>query len=388
MRSPSVLFYVQHLLGIGHLARASRICEALADNGYDVVMVTGGMPVDGFPPARLRHVALPPIAALDAAFSGLADASGTPVDEAYKTRRCKQLVAVFRDLKPNIVLIEAFPFGRRQMRFELLPLLEEMHGASPRPRIYSSVRDVLQARAKPGRDAESVALLRRWFDGVLVHGDPDFIRIEESFPLAGEIADQIIYTGLVAAGDLTPGPAGNHDVVVSAGGGAVGASLVHAAVEAARRLPQTLRWCVIAGPNMAAHDYERFAEAASANVDICRFRDDFRLVLKTAELSISQAGYNTIGDVLSAGCRAILVPFSAGGETEQQVRADRLVHRGLARAIQESDLTPEKLAGEILHVLAKPKPASHGLDLDGARRTADLLQPEGSTRQNPTGSGL
>ncbi|MGI9464855.1 MAG: glycosyl transferase, partial [Aestuariivirgaceae bacterium] len=47
--SASVLFYVQHLLGVGHLARASLVCEALAARGARVTMVTGGRPVAGFP---------------------------------------------------------------------------------------------------------------------------------------------------------------------------------------------------------------------------------------------------------------------------------------------------------------------------------------------------
>jgi predicted glycosyltransferase len=63
---PRVLFYVQHLLGIGHLARASRIANALADDDFEVTVVTGGMPVSGFPGPRVRHVALPPITAGDA----------------------------------------------------------------------------------------------------------------------------------------------------------------------------------------------------------------------------------------------------------------------------------------------------------------------------------
>ena len=45
MSGPRVLFYVQHLLGIGHLARASRVANALVESGFAVTMVTGGMPV-------------------------------------------------------------------------------------------------------------------------------------------------------------------------------------------------------------------------------------------------------------------------------------------------------------------------------------------------------
>ena len=50
---PRVFFYVQHLLGIGHLARASRVADALVADGFDVTIVTGGTPVAGFPVSRV-----------------------------------------------------------------------------------------------------------------------------------------------------------------------------------------------------------------------------------------------------------------------------------------------------------------------------------------------
>ena len=40
--APKLLFYVQHLLGIGHLMRAATIVRAFCDEGYDVTMVSGG----------------------------------------------------------------------------------------------------------------------------------------------------------------------------------------------------------------------------------------------------------------------------------------------------------------------------------------------------------
>lgn len=38
---PPASFYVQHLLGIGHIARASRVANALQADGFDVTLVTG-----------------------------------------------------------------------------------------------------------------------------------------------------------------------------------------------------------------------------------------------------------------------------------------------------------------------------------------------------------
>ena len=81
-----VMFYVQHLLGIGHLARASRIAEAMAARGMAVTMVTGGLPVPGFPAPGIPNLTLPPILAAEG-FSGLVDQDGQPVDDAFRARR-------------------------------------------------------------------------------------------------------------------------------------------------------------------------------------------------------------------------------------------------------------------------------------------------------------
>ncbi len=368
-----VFFYVQHLLGIGHLARASRISHALAADGFDVTMVTGGTPVKGFPGAGIRHVELPPVVAGDAGFSGLCDLSGNPVDEAFKARRRELLLGAFRQVRPDIVIIEAFPFGRRQVRFELIPLLDEIAAIPERPLVLSSLRDILQERSKPGRDEDSVALVNARFDAVLVHGDPRFARIDDSFPLADRIAGKVIYTGLIAA--PPPQPASERfDIVVSAGGGAVGAALNAAAIAAARMLEPALRWLVIAGPNLPQPAFEATVAAAGANVTVERFRTDFPSLLTAARLSVSQSGYNTVCDILRAGCRAVFVPFTAGGETEQTARAMRLERLGLARTVPESDLSAAALARAIREALNSPAAPVPPLDLNGTQATAALLR--------------
>lgn len=240
--------------------------------------------------------------------------------------------------RPDVVIIEAFPFGRRQMRFELLPLLEAIEKAEPRPKLLSSVRDILQENRKAGRDAETVTLVKEHFDAVLVHGDPGFVRLEDTFPLTSEIADRLVYTGLVAP-PPAPEPTETFDIIASAGGGAVGAALIGAAKEAAALLPDDLRWLLVAGPNLPEADFAALSEDAAPNVTLVRFRKDFPSLLRGARVSISQAGYNTVGDLLRTECRAILIPFVAGGETEQTVRAERLQALGLADILPENGLT-------------------------------------------------
>ncbi len=373
MNSPRVFFYVQHLLGIGHIARASRIASALVSDGFDVTVVTGGLPVPGFPGDGVRTVALPPVVASNAGFSGLADSNGVAADEAFLSRRRDLLLAAFRETAPDVVIIEAFPFGRRQMRFELLPLLDAIEETHPRPKLFSSVRDILQQNRKPGRDEETVALVRDHFDGVLVHGDQSFVRLEDTFPLTAEIASKLLYTGLVAA-PRAADPDETFDIVASAGGGAVGLELLRAANGAAAMLPANLRWLLISGPNLPEADFASLANATPSNVALTRFRKDFPSLLRGARVSISQAGYNTVGDLLQTDCRAILIPFVAGGETEQTVRAERLRALGLADILPEAGLTPGIVADAVRTALAKPPVASMSLDLGGAGKTASIIR--------------
>ena len=66
-----------------------------------------------------------------------------------------------------------------------------------------------------------------------------------------------------------------------------------------------------------------------------RSRDDFSLRLRNCLVSVSQAGYNTVMETLQAGARGA-VPFAAGSEEEQTIRAQLLAERGLVHVVEES----------------------------------------------------
>jgi hypothetical protein len=64
------------------------------------------------------------VRAADARLKELARLDGTPVDEAFRAERTRRLLDLFEAEQPDVLLTEQFPFGRTQLRFELLPLLE------------------------------------------------------------------------------------------------------------------------------------------------------------------------------------------------------------------------------------------------------------------------
>jgi predicted glycosyltransferase len=126
---PAVLFYVQHLLGIGHLMRARAVAEALADAGCDVHLVTGGRPLGDRMPRGVRTVQLPSIHVHRRGDEAPSRADGNPIDDAYRDQRRRLLISEFDSVAPAAVVFETFPFGRRALHFELLPLLERIESA-------------------------------------------------------------------------------------------------------------------------------------------------------------------------------------------------------------------------------------------------------------------
>lgn len=381
MNKVRVFLYVQHLLGIGHLKRAVTLARAMVAAGLEVTLASGGLPVPALAADATRHgvrfVQLPPASAADLTFKSLMDGSGQRIDGEWKRMRAGALLAAWRAADSHVLVLELFPFGRGQMRFELLPLLEAADAAARRPAIVCSVRDVLGARKGARRQDEVRALVERYFDRVLVHGDPGVIAFDRSFPAADRIAGRIEYTGYVVE-DAGPadGGAGSGEVIVSAGGGAVGARLLAAAI---RAKPLTVmrdrKWRVLAGNNLVHEDFQALAGLAegTAGVELERSRPDFTTLLANSELSISQAGYNTLMEVIRAGARGVVVPFAGGQEIEQTLRARCFAERGLVELVEESVLSPETLAAAIDRAARKPRTPPGAIELAGAQRSAALI---------------
>lgn len=377
------MFHVQHLLGIGHLRRAATLSRHFAAAGHDTVLTSGGMPVPGLDVGKARLVQLPPVRATDKLFKVLADDAGVVIDDAFKARRAEMLVDTLRRHRPDILFVELFPFGRRQLRFELMPLVEAAKALSTPPRIVSSVRDILVQSPKPERIVEMVDLFERYFDDVLVHGDPAFIPFSRTFPEHARLAGRTHHTGYVIDGLPTPGHAadvGRGEVLVSAGGGAVGAPLMNAALDArAQTKVRDATWRFLCGYGMAGDDFDalraRAARLDPRGIVVERARNDFTTMLANCALSISQGGYNTIIETLSVADRAVIAPYAGGLETEQAFRAELLAERGVLQVVAEDALSAASLAAAVDRARAGPSiRAFPRIDADGVAKTLRLVE--------------
>jgi predicted glycosyltransferase len=368
-----VLIAVTHLLGAGHLTRAAALARAFALSGHEVTLVSGGRRTALRDCERVKFVQLPSVHIVGTDFKTLLNEAGEPVREAHLAERRALLLDQLRTTRPDVLITELFPFGRRVLADEFMALLHEARRMRPRPLILSSVRDILVAPTRQDRIREAHDRLARCYDAVLVHGDPQLIPLGASWPLDEETKSLLHYTGYV---DEDPAPLSLHTrtgIVVSGGSSAASLPLYRAALEAARGISDR-SWRILVGQGIGEADFRSLQTDAPAHATVERARPDFRALLARAELSVSQAGYNTVVDVLRAGVRPVLVPFEAGNETEQRLRAETLKALDLAEIVPEAELSPEHLIAAIARALSRPAMGTPPVSLDGARGSVVITE--------------
>ncbi len=379
------MFYCQHVLGMGHFIRSMEIVRGLTD--FDVYFLNGGEIVPGFdPPSSIEIINLLPIKS-DAEFSGLHAADAAQSLDEIKAARTRRILKEYDRIKPDAVVIELFPFGRKKFGFELLPLLERCKADSG-VKVVCSLRDILVGKRDQKKFEERACrIANEYFDLLLVHSDPRFQRLEETFSLASELKCKVCYTGFVAQ---TPSKSvsGTNDewttsgdekkILVSIGGGRVGSELIECAIAASDKLVEKLphRMLAFAGPYMPEDEFQRLQTklADASKFELRRYTTNFPGYLSGADLSISMAGYNTCMNIITAGARAVVYPFTGGGNDEQTLRAVKLGELGVVEVIHGHELNPWNLAEKIFNAISKPKPSSVQLDLNGVCRTAEALK--------------
>jgi predicted glycosyltransferase len=385
-RPASVLIHVHHLMGIGHLRRAMALAEAFASRSLGVTLATGGMPVPGTRDQALASgielVQLPPARSVDLTYKTLVDAYDTPIDDAWFALRLAVLDELVDRIRPDVVITETYPFGRRRFAAEIVELIRTTRGFNPGALVFSSVRDILEGFSGQRERSETVLkVINEHYDGILVHADERVIALRDTFPLADKLAVAQHYTGFVDPGAHALRTAESsprvNEVVVSAGGGVVGEELLVTALKArihSKRLSRA-PWRILAGHNLSDSVFEKICSEAPPGVTVERNRADFRALLMRASVSVSQVGYNTVVDVLASGVNAVLVPFRSDTQLEQRTRAELLAGRNAAVCVAPEALGPLVLARAVDEA-AGQELQSVNWSLDGARRSADIVVAE------------
>ena len=361
-----VLLVVTSLMGAGHLNRTLIIARAIQAAGGTPVIVSGGRPIPHLKTGGVTVEHLPSLSADGYNYSRIMTPDDV-ADEAYMRSRAARLVELFEEYQPDALVTELFPFGRRALSSEFLTLLAQAKGKAL---VYASIRDVLEPKRKEKRAEETALRLRRWYDGVLVHGDPDLIGLDATWPLVEHFQDMIRYTGYVAEPPPPADPGSTDEVLVSVGGGVLGRALLETAAQAAGRGARP--WRLRVGGEDAAEEVQRLKKGAGdAPVTIEPAAGDYRARLGACACSVSLLGYNTCTDLLLAARPSVICPMREGDEREQRIRAEAF--RKLSGFHQLEDVTPDVLSDLVETAITAEPAAPHGVKMDGAETTAKML---------------
>ena len=216
--------------------------------------------------------------------------------------------------------------------------------APGQPLILASVRDVLVSKRDPAKHQRMLDTVGAHYDAVLVHGDPALLPFADSFPLAERLGDRLLYTGLVVPELPADAPANPPAVLVSAGGGAVGADLLLAAL-AARPLTRfaTQPWLLVTGEGLPAEHVAALTSRIPPGVTLARHRPDLaRLIGAAARSRYRRPGTTPSPRAWRPGrawcwCRSPPV-----ARTSRRAGLPASPSLGLATHLPEAELSPAK----------------------------------------------
>ena len=391
---PPLLVYCQLQYGVGHWMRTRALLEALRHRFRVVLALGGRLAPELEVPDGVQVESLP---AVTTGREGYIEGDEEAFLQLLQRRR-RRLLEILRRERPRALLIEYFPFGRQNFAPEVVALLEiAQRELVPKPFVACSLRDLQQRRNPLREQAETIAvqLSNRYFDAILVHGDPHFVRFEDSFSASEELRSPVLYTGYVSPptaeeGMTSPSPVApssleppRRRILVSVGGGRGGEDLLRTSVEAfaTEGLWQDFSLRIIAGAMLLEDDWQDLrrrvqalaGSAPAEGLELIRWVPDLRQELQATAVSVSRCGYNTALDLLCCRPPALVVPYTTAGEDEQLHRAQRLAAAGALRYLSPESADAATLAAEIRRT-AQFQPKALPLDLTGAETTTDLLE--------------
>jgi predicted glycosyltransferase len=374
-----ILLYSHDTAGLGNISRTLLLARTLREAYPDaaILIVTGSPVIHAFRiPKNVDYIKIPSLDRVDS--------------ERYEPRFLSELAAEVTDMrkdilkrtvlgfKPDLMIVDKRPAG---VDGELLETLKTLKERNYPTKLVLGVRDILDDPKVTRRSLinnHAFELIERFYDQVWIYGTPEIFDHTREYGYPKNILPKTHYCGYLQRPTKTNAAGGKSlRVLVTTGGGGDGGDITQAYLEGLQNLPRRikLKTTVMFGPEMPIEKRDALI-AKYEHLDDVRFRDfepDLSHYYARADLVVSMAGYNTVCELLSFGKRAVLVPRDKP-VLEQLIRARRLSELGFFDMIEPSELTPEKLMGQVLASLENTTRPMPTIDLGGLSTIRALVQ--------------
>lgn len=373
MRVPKVLFHCQYVYGLGHLIRALQLAKGLV-NDFEVYFLSGGEAVEGISiDNEINFIQL------DALYKEEDSNKLSSVDDSLNTEDClvkreKVINNLIKNIRPDVVLTEHFPFGFLFEK-EVLNLISNARNANNQVKIVSSVRDIIESKKGSESDQKTVTFLNKYYDLLLVHGDENIIPLETSFSLSNEVNIRQISTGYVVENSLKKYLNRKKTIVVSVAGGRVGRELKDAVINAFKNIQNKVNHKLLIFDGAFSTDFEQ--KSSNDQIQYFKFnRSMFLNELSQSDVSISLGGYNTTVESLYVGNKVLIYNREFLGQNfEQEIRISSLSDLGFIKSLEVEDLEQNRLAGIILETINSQSNSSiDDVSFEGVNRSVHEIK--------------
>lgn len=311
-----IAIYYTHRESLGHATRSMRIARHLKSLGNDVLVIQGGKKQEFMDFSGVNVFNLP----LPMYDKGFYHIRGSPVDFEKARKRALLIKKKLREFMPDIFIIEYFPLGRSEGKYEIYPVIKWLKNKMPKTSICSSVGYPLIKTRK----IESTIYFSKLFDRIFIHSPRiEYEYMKKSLKSSGKAYEQffdylkekIVFTGYVLDKSkpkkIRELPDGKKIILVSRGGGVANPNIISKSILSLRGLGNEYFIIACYGPSSGKREitvFDKFSRM-SGNVKTFNYVPNFMDYLNECSVSVSMAGYNTSVETMWLRKRSVLVPY-------------------------------------------------------------------------------
>lgn len=379
LTNPKILLYSHDTFGLGNIRRTLLLAQELIDQypKAAVLLITGSQMIHSFRiPKGVDYIKLPCLDRIDA--ERYESRFLLECSEAVKRTRSAIIERTVVGFAPDLMIVDKRPAG---VDGELTDTLAALRKQNFPTRLVLGIRDILDDPRKTREtltNNRSFEFIRDYYNEVWIYGSQSIFDTVREYGFPEDIARITHYCGYLKRPTVaTRRNDGPPHVLVTTGGGGDGSRMIQAYLEGLSNLPRNvaLRSTVVFGPQMSAAAQSSFVNDFGYLTDV-EFRDfepELAQLYAAADLVVSMAGYNTVCELLSSGCNAILVP-RAEPVKEQLIRARLLAAEGLFEMVEPTELAPDTLITKVLESLKPTVNRPIRFDLQGLPRIRERIR--------------
>ncbi len=383
-RKLKILIYYTHKESLGHTSRITTLANAFArmpGRRFQVYLLQAGIPQPHIAyDRRIEKIDVP------YPFYSKAQFKNLPVDIRNMDIRAEFIFEKAKAIMPDILMTEYFPFGRSECFLELSKTFLLLK--NQKKKIFATIGypyitlDVI-------KNTTRFFQYTRFYDKIFIHTPkrfeypffidlvPDDERRRLYASIFETLKDKIIHTGYIlpeyeeglthaqteklsASWKRSTGTR----LLVSRGGGTTCPKIIAASILAQKYLNGAYPMLLSCGPATGKKEMSFFKglirKHRIKNTIIVPYLPHFGQYLKTCDISISLAGYNTSAQLLRFGKKCIVIPYTVlarSGWINDQTPRSRLLEKYLnARLFDYDELRSEPLARAIEQWTQAPAP--------------------------------